>query len=87
MNYLDGMVASSLFTLPDVADPAVAALTVLLIGFMSAVEWNGRAGKHGLEQLGAQWPRPLRWTIYAVVVFLMGMFMQTDESPFIYFQF
>ncbi len=87
LNYIDGIFDPSLLSMPVVVDPAVALLTVLLICFMTVVEWIGRTGNHGLEHLGLQWPRPLRWTMYAVVIFITGLYMQTDETPFIYFQF
>ncbi len=51
------------------------------------MEWIGREQPFALARIGLTWKRPLRWTFYAFIVFLVGMFMQTKETPFIYFQF
>lgn len=81
--YLGGMVDASLFSIPHLGQHALLPLVVLFV----AVEWVGREGQHALEELWLRWPRLLRWSAYAALVFLMGMFMRTEETPFIYFQF
>ena len=64
------------------------ALTIgLLVLFFMMVEWFGRESQFATAEIGLKWKRPLRWGFYAGIVFLIGMFMQTEESPFIYFQF
>ena len=83
MAYLGGMFSSSLLDKPSVELGPLALLIVLFI----AVEWAGRHGQHALEELGLKWPAPLRWSAYATLIFLMGMFLRTEETPFIYFQF
>jgi len=40
-----------------------------------------------LERVALGWNRPLRWTFYGVLLACIGLFMRTDEAPFIYFQF
>jgi len=51
------------------------------------VEWLGREGEFGISQLGKNWRRPIRWVMYSLVIFSIGMFSPSNESPFIYFQF
>jgi len=58
-----------------------------LIIFFLAVEWVGKLKKHALEIVARVKYRILRWTIYSFILFLIGAFMQTEEVPFIYFQF
>ncbi len=81
--YLGGMADASLFTVPTIGQLALVPLIILFI----AVEWSGREGEYALERLWLGWPRLLRWSAYSTLIFLMGMFMRTEETPFIYFQF
>ncbi|MBL0310866.1 MAG: MBOAT family protein [Bacteroidetes bacterium] len=60
---------------------------VLLIGAFLLMEWVGREGQYALANVGMKWKRPVRWALYSFILFLIGMFMQTNETPFIYFQF
>ena len=54
---------------------------------MLIIEWLGRTGKYALENIKDKTPFALRWFFYALIIFLIGMYMETEESPFIYFQF
>jgi D-alanyl-lipoteichoic acid acyltransferase DltB (MBOAT superfamily) len=63
------------------------AYLILLIVFFTVIEWYGRTSLYALEKTGINWKRPLRWSFYAFIIFLIGMYMQTEENPFIYFQF
>ena len=86
-SYISGIFSKSLFTAPDFEGIGGAFMTVLLtLGFVT-MEWIGRSHSHPLARLGITWKRPLRWAMYSFLLFLIGMFMQTEESPFIYFQF
>ena len=60
---------------------------LLLLALFLIVEWLGREENYALEKLGFKWNRYVRWGFYAFLIFTLGMFMQTEESPFIYFQF
>ena len=55
------------------------------IAVMFCVEWLNRAHSHGFQRHCRY--RILRWTGYASLVFIIMAFMQTNEMPFIYFQF
>lgn len=87
VDYLVGIASPSLFTVPvfEGIYGAVVAL-ILVTGFM-VVEWLGRTGQYGIHHIGQSWPRLVRWSFYATIIFTIGMFMQTEETPFIYFQF
>lgn len=62
------------------------SLPALLLIFFT-IEWLGREQQYAIAQWGGKWNRPVRWAIYSFLIFLIGMFMSTTETPFIYFQF
>jgi len=79
--------SSTLFMAPqDFYSPKVLACLLLVLGFV-IVEWFGRKRQFAIEYLLESYPRAIRWGAYTFIIFLIGMFMQTEESPFIYFQF
>jgi hypothetical protein len=68
--------------------PQVYSIVVIFfIVVFVLIEWIGREQKYAIEKLGVNWFRPLRWSFYAFLIFIIGMFMKTEETPFIYFQF
>lgn len=83
LTYTKDIFNKNLFTAPAENN----AVLIVLILFMLFIEWTGRENQYGLEKTGLRWPRILRWSFYSFIVFLIGMFMQTEETPFIYFQF
>lgn len=66
---------------------ASLAIAIVSVTFLMAVEWVQRNRQHALEMMGLRWKYPLRWAFYASILFLICMYMETGESPFIYFQF
>ncbi|MFC2150178.1 MBOAT family O-acyltransferase [Calditrichota bacterium] len=87
VGYLGRIFTMSLFTLPDSPGRQNALITACLIVFFIVVEWLGRENQYAIEKIGLQWSTGLRWSFYAFIVFLIGMYMPTDQTPFIYFQF
>ncbi|MCW5849842.1 MAG: MBOAT family protein [Anaerolineae bacterium] len=70
------------------ATPKLAARTLVVpMVFFLLMEWLGRSDQHVLERIGLRWPTILRWGMYAMVLTLIGLYMSTEETPFIYFQF
>ena len=61
-------------------------LVPVLVFFIS-IEWLGREDKFAIEKFGFKWRRFLRWFFYLFIIFLLALFMKTNETPFIYFQF
>lgn len=51
------------------------------------IEWFGRAEEFPIQSIGSKRNRIVRWMFYSLIIFLIGMFMQSEESPFIYLQF
>lgn len=76
---------------PTIASPLTLmnhslAITILFILMMFVVEWIQRNREHGLELSNVR-SGFVRWVIYLMVLFLTCRYMQTNPSPFIYFQF
>ena len=86
-NYILEIFSSSLFEIPMFAGRRSAFTTILIIGIFVLIEWQGRQGQYAISDIGHKWYRPLRWTFYSLLIFAIGMFMPSVESPFIYFQF
>jgi len=79
--------SKSLFTMPYFEGWDNASAIKILIPLFIFIEWSGRENQYAIERLGLNWPRPVRWAFYSFIIFSIGMFMQTTETPFIYFQF
>lgn len=86
-SYIESMFSWSLFSNPDFIGKKMAVLTLALCLFFVIIEWLGREGQYALSHMGQHWSKPIRFAFYSFLVFLMGMYMSTNETPFIYFQF
>ena len=86
LNYLKGIFSESLFQIPYYQGIGEAREIFIVFIFFLFIEWIGRRNKHALEFLPIKW-RFNRWVFYSFIIFLIGMYSPTDESPFIYFQF
>ena len=89
-NYIGTMFSSSLFTFPyvvDFIDMTINLPTIFsLIGFLVIIEWLGRENEFGIEKLGLNWHRGLRFSFYYLLIFIIFWF-GGKEQEFIYFQF
>jgi alginate O-acetyltransferase complex protein AlgI len=86
IQYVSGIFSKSLFTQPTIDSYYLNTLMLLILFFM-VIEWLGREQQYAIQKLGLNWKRPLRWAFYIFIIFLLGGYMITEESPFIYFQF
>ena len=87
ISYITKIFSSSVFRMPAFQGMDKALTTLLLIVVFILTEWHGREQQYAIAHLGKHWKRFARWSLYAFLVFIIGMFMQTKETPFIYFQF
>lgn len=87
ISYISGIFTPSLFSIPEFQGRGHAIVAILLLLIFVLIEWNGREKHYAIRNLGQNKPRPIRWSYYALIIFAIGMFMPTVESPFIYFQF
>ena len=58
-----------------------------IILFFILVEWAGREQQFALAGMKNMKYRIVRWTIYSILIFIIAIYMKTEETPFIYFQF
>jgi alginate O-acetyltransferase complex protein AlgI len=72
------------FHYPELRSSRICAM--LLVPFLG-VEWLGRRNNYAIETLGLEWPRAVRWSIYGLLIYCIGMYMNTGGAEFIYFQF
>lgn len=86
-DYIAKIFSSSLFTIPDFDGMKKALVVIVLVVLFMTVEWMGREQQYAIANIGQKFNRPLRWALYSLIIFAIGMFMQTEETPFIYFQF
>lgn len=86
-SYLSEIFSTSLFTIPHFKRMMYAAVILMLVAGFVIVEWLGREGQYAIAHIHHALNRPLRWLFYALIIFAIGMFMPSVESPFIYFQF
>jgi D-alanyl-lipoteichoic acid acyltransferase DltB (MBOAT superfamily) len=85
-NYIGSLFRGRFFA-PSAVNFDTAEFTVLWIALPLLVveEWMSRGRDHGFARL-PRW-RWLRWLLYSFIIFIIVAFMQTNETPFIYFQF
>lgn len=86
-HYISLIFSVSLFSMPDIDNFSGALLSLGFIGIMLFAEWTGRTYLHPLEEMRWCRPRWSRWAVYIMLIAAIGLFMQTEETPFIYFQF
>jgi len=60
---------------------------IILLLFLLVIEWRGRENQYAIENLGQKYPRIVRFVFYALIIFLIGMYAPTNETPFIYLKF
>jgi alginate O-acetyltransferase complex protein AlgI len=66
-------------------EPARALLSLVLVTFLLAIEWLGRAQWDPIRMARA--PRPIRWIVYTGLLWLAILLTPPASSLFIYFQF
>ena len=85
--YIAGIFSKTLFSIQPLPVMKHAFVTFILLVFFVITEWCGREQQYAIAQFGKSWQRPYRWLAYCFIIFLIGMFMQSHVTPFIYFQF
>lgn len=77
----------SFFEVPKIEMMGELVLIFILIGFFMVIEWLGRHDNYAIEKTGMSWTRVIRYSFYSLMLFCILSFMQSNETPFIYFQF
>lgn len=82
ISYISGILSPSLFTMPGIfPKPILVLMTIFIL-----IEWLGREHQFAIQQLGANWKRPVRYAMYYAIV-LAILWFGGKEQQFIYFQF
>ena len=87
IDYIDKIFSFSLFKIPyyEGFGYAVKIFPILFLFFF--MEWLGRKDKYAIENFRINEIPVVNWLYYSGLVFLIGMYMATSETDFIYFQF
>lgn len=81
--YISEIFSSSLFKIPEIQPITI----FLLLIFFIIIEWNGREKQYAISNVFLNCHKLIRWGFYAFIITLIGIFMKTEVTPFIYFQF
>jgi alginate O-acetyltransferase complex protein AlgI len=89
LDYIKDIFTKAILSDPIQSHPELKAsrILILLIIIFMIIEWIGRERNYALESLGYTWPKTVRIAFYLILVTCIGLFMQTGETAFIYFQF
>jgi D-alanyl-lipoteichoic acid acyltransferase DltB (MBOAT superfamily) len=82
-SYLSEIFSISLLSIPEIRPVTIFILLFLFI----TIEWLGREGEYAISKICLRCNKLTRWAFYSFIIALIGIFMQTEETPFIYFQF
>ena len=88
ISYISGIFSPSLFSIPKLTGIYSGALiTIILVGVFVLIEWLGREGQYGIQNL-SNIPQPIfRHLSYFMIAFTIMYFGNFSENQFIYFQF
>jgi D-alanyl-lipoteichoic acid acyltransferase DltB (MBOAT superfamily) len=82
LDYMGRLIDRSLLSIPQVRP----TFLIVLIGLFIGVEWLGRRQLYAIEALWLRYPKPVRWSLYYLIVMLIFLY-GGKEQEFIYFQF
>jgi D-alanyl-lipoteichoic acid acyltransferase DltB (MBOAT superfamily) len=85
-SFISEIFSGSLLSMPDFEGIDKALPIILLTGLFLIIEWLGREQQYAIAQIGLKWNKPVRWTMYYALIFLIFYFTG-NEQEFIYFQF
>ena len=86
VEYISGICTPSFFSAPDLDDELKGVVLLAVVLAFFAVEWLGRSGRYGIENLKAALNQPMRYLFYYIIVVLIFV-LGGEEQQFIYFQF
>lgn len=90
LGYIKGIFTSTRFN-PTLFEKKVqsgeANVFIVLLFTLLIIEWLGKDKQYALENFAPKWPQYLRFLFYALLLFIIGMYAPTQQSPFIYLKF
>jgi len=86
--YISKIFSQSLFVLPSISQGLSSSLnTIILVFVFVVIEWIGRGGQFALSKIDLYLKRPVKWSFYIILIFIIYYMGNFDENVFIYFQF
>jgi alginate O-acetyltransferase complex protein AlgI len=86
IHFIAEIASRSLFTVPNFPRMTTGLITIGFVILLLTIEWMGREQPYAIAKLGIRWPRPVRWTVYYIIILLIFVFAGSNQQ-FIYFQF
>lgn len=90
LNYYRGIFSRSSFPATEFEAKTKAGESIVFIFILLSlllIEWNGRNNHYAIEKWGQKYPRAARFLFYAFIIFIIGIYAPTNETPFIYLKF
>jgi len=84
-SYLFKIFSKTIISIPNI--PRRSSEVIALVMIFVIVEWLGRNDDFAIEKIFNHFPRSIKFITFSFIIFIIGMYMQTHETPFIYFQF
>jgi len=86
--YISKIFSLSLFKIPYYPGIGLIIPTVIFIFIFIIIEWIGRNGQYGIEQLDTKWSKVTKFAFYIILFLIIYNFGNYSSSiEFIYFQF
>lgn len=87
-SYISEIFSKSLLEVPRFSNRLGAVQAIVFVIIFLCIEWVGRDGKFAIDTLGLKWKRPLRYTMYYIlIIVIMYSSLGNSNQEFIYFQF
>jgi hypothetical protein len=86
-NYIKRIFSFSLFKIPRFPGRTDALKSIILVFIFVIIEWQGRHGKYGIENIAYIKQKYMRTVCYYVLVLTIIILGNFNENSFIYFQF
>jgi len=87
INYISGMINTSLFTIPVFPGRMKALITSILILLMLITEWKGRFSNYPIANIKSLSHSYKKHLLIFCIIFIILVFGEFGENTFIYFQF
>ena len=87
LNYILNMMTQAPFAHAELLAEDTLKVVLILITVFLAIEWVGRDGRYALENIDSNQSYFFKIIFYSFIIFSIGMYAQTNETPFLYFQF
>jgi len=87
MIYYKGLFTGSLMEVPNIQGKTTLLMIFVFILILLIIEFKGRHTTNPISHIANIKSRFVRWSLYSLLLFVIGMYMNNNVSAFIYFQF